>query len=152
MLHWSLVCFHDVLPHTLPPHLKDHLCTRHAFHHYLGVAGRCLAQHLGAYGGQIQQDCLQGVSVKEELETETRAHENSMNFFEHNNHVIVRIHTWLKMCLKLMTHNAAQTKLQDRLAQIFTYLFSSHHADRFTSEQVVDKFGNERTEEKTKRK
>lgn len=50
-----------------------------------------------------------------------------------------------------MTHNAAQTKLQDRLAHIFTYLFSSHHADRFTSEQVVDKFGNERTEGKKKK-
>lgn len=25
-----------------------------------------------------------------------------------------------------------------------TYLFSSHHADRFASEQVVDKFRNER--------
>ena len=51
----------------LKPYLKDHLCTGHAFHHYLGVAGRCLAEYLGAYGGQIQQDCLQGVSVKEEL-------------------------------------------------------------------------------------
>lgn len=51
----------------LYPHLQDHLCTGHAFHHYLSVAGRCFAEHLGAYGGQIQQDCLQGVSVKEEL-------------------------------------------------------------------------------------
>lgn len=51
----------------LHPHLKDHLCTGHAFHHYLSVAGRCFAEHLGAYGGQIQQDCLQGVSVEEEL-------------------------------------------------------------------------------------
>lgn len=49
------------------PHLKYHLCTRHAFHHYLGVTGRCLSEYLGAYGGQIQQDRLQGVSIEKEL-------------------------------------------------------------------------------------
>lgn len=32
-------------------HLEDHLCTGHAFHHDLGVAGGCLAEHLGADGG-----------------------------------------------------------------------------------------------------
>lgn len=31
-------------------------------------------------------------------------------------------------------------------------MFSSHHADGFTSEQVVDKFGNERTKERKKEK
>lgn len=46
------------------PYLKYHLSTSHAFHHYLGVAGRCLAQHLRAYGGQVQQDCLQGMCIK----------------------------------------------------------------------------------------
>lgn len=48
-------------------HLEDHLCAGHAFHHDLGVAGRCFTQHLGANGGQIQQDRLQGMSVEEEL-------------------------------------------------------------------------------------
>lgn len=50
------------------PHLEDHLRARHAFHHDLGVAGRCLAEHLGADGGHVQQDRLQRMSVQEELE------------------------------------------------------------------------------------
>lgn len=44
----------------------------------------------------------------------------------------------------MMTHNAALGQISINK----TYLFSSHHADRLTSEQVVDKFGNERTKEK----
>lgn len=60
---WTHTCTHPT-----PPHLEDHLCAGHSFHHYLGVAGRGLAQHLGADGGHIQQDGLERMSVQEELE------------------------------------------------------------------------------------
>lgn len=53
--------------HALPPHLQDHLCAGHPLHHDLGVAGRSLAENLGADGRQIQQDRLQGVSVEKKL-------------------------------------------------------------------------------------
>ena len=48
-------------------HLENHLGAGHALHHYLGVAGGCLAEHLGADGRQIQQDGLQRVGVQEQL-------------------------------------------------------------------------------------
>lgn len=60
----------EINPPPPTPHLEDHLCAGHAFHHYFSVAGRCLAEHLGANGGHIQQDGLQRMSVQEELEAQ----------------------------------------------------------------------------------
>lgn len=57
------------LDQATPAHLQDHLGPGHPLHHDLGVAGRSLAENLGADGREVQQDRLQGVSVQEELET-----------------------------------------------------------------------------------
>lgn len=45
------------------------------------------------------------------------------------------------ICTRTVTHC-------NRVVINDTYLFSSHHADRLTSEQMVDEFGNERTKDR----
>lgn len=57
---------------------------------------------------------------------------------------------WALKCAHDDDSQCSSTETLGKIIINYTYLFSSHHADRLTSEQVVDKFGDERAKEREK--